>query len=399
MAKTKTKSKGLSVRRVTKASERKSGGFFMRLKTDEWLRAHALFTPDPEAADNPGYFEYFEHYDKPNNTYVPCSGDDCYMCELGDNPSVRALTLWYFPDNPNGEKLKVLKLNGYMIRDFAEIEAEEGGVLGRMFRVKRLSDKGEYRVTPQTAKPLKKAEIKAILKAALAKDGSEYRAGTTPMDFEALTLRQLKAALEKNDAADSLTDEDDEDDDETDEDENPKGKAKTRKGNPEPEEDDEDEDEDDEEEDEDEDEDDEDESDDEEDDSDDEDEDESDDDDEDEDDEDEDENDDEDESEEEDEDEDESEEDTAISGKYDVVSTSEKDETITVKLNGKNTKLWIGEGVEPDWDKVKKGAEITIEADTDEEGDYVITSLKVKAPKADKKADAKKGGKKGGKKK
>jgi hypothetical protein len=82
------------------------------------------------------------------------------MCELGDNPSVRASTLWYFPDNANGEKLKVLKLNGYMIRDFGEIEQEEGGVLGKRFRVKRLSDKGEYRVSPQTDKPLKKAEIK-----------------------------------------------------------------------------------------------------------------------------------------------------------------------------------------------------------------------------------------------
>lgn len=231
MAKTKTKTKGLAVRRVNKASERKQGGFFMRLKTDEWLKAYALFTPDPEAADNPGYFEYFEHYDKSNNQYVPCAGDDCYMCELGDNPSVRALTLWYFPDNPNGEKLKVLKLNGYMIRDFAEIESEEGGVLGRKFRVKRLSDKGEYRVTPQTDKPLKKTEIKAILKAAIAKDASEYRGGTTPMDFEALTLRQLKAALDKNEAVDSLTEDDDDDDDDEDEDE-PKGGKKTRRGKP-----------------------------------------------------------------------------------------------------------------------------------------------------------------------
>lgn len=394
MAKTKTKDKqkskgGLAVRRVTKASERRSGGYFMRLKTDEWLRGYALFTPDPEADKNPGYFEYFEHYDKSNNSYVPCAGDDCYMCELGDNPSVRALTLWYFPDNPNGEKLKVLKLNGYMIRDFAEIEAEEGGVLGKMFRVKRLSDKGEYRVSPQTTKPLKKAEITALLKAAMSKDASEFRSGTNPLDFEAITLRQLKAAIEKNEAVDSLTEEDDDDDDD-DEDEKPKSR-RGKKEKAEPEEDDDDDDDEDEDDEDDDDEDENDESDDDDDDEsdDDDDEDESDDDDED------------DDSDDDENDDDEDEEDTAISGaKFEVVSVSERDETITVKMDGKNRKMWPGEGVDFDFDKVKKGAEITIDADTDDEGDYVITAIKVKAPKADtKKSGGKSSGKKGGKKK
>lgn len=377
MAKSKEK-KGLAVRRVLKKDERRTGGFFMRLKTDEWMKGYALFTPDPEADGNPGYYEYFEHYDKSNNQYVPCAGDDCYMCELGDNPSVRALTLWYFPDNANGEKLKVLKLNGYMIRDFGEIETEEGGVLGKRFRVKRLSDKGEYRVSPQADKPLKKAEIKDILKSAMSKESNDFKANAGPLDFEAITLRQLRAALEKIDAVDSLTEDDDDDDDEEDTDTKPKSKGGTKKSDDDEDDDDDDDEEDDEDEDDEESDDDEDDDDDE--DSDDDDDEESDDDDE----------------EEDEEDDEEEEADEGLSGeKFEVVSTSEKDETITVKIGGKNTKLWLAEGVDADWDKVKKGAEITVDADKDEEGDYVITSLKVKKPKA----DAKTGGKgKGGKK-
>lgn len=390
MAKSKSKSSGgLAVRRVTSTKERNQGGFFMRLKTDEWLKGYALFTPDPEAANNPGYFEYFEHYDKSNNSYVPCAGDDCYMCELGDNPSVRALTLWYFPDNANGEKLKVLKLNGYMIRDFAEIEAEEGGVLGKKFRVKRLSDKGEYRISPQTDKKLPTKEIKALLKSAMEKTANDNKKSTTPIDFEAITLRQLKAALEKVDAAASLEDTDDDDDEDDDDYDEPKGKSRKGKKEKEEENDEDDDDDDEDEDDDDEDEDDEDENDDDEDESDDDD--------------DSDEDDAEDEDDDDDDDDDE-EESTEITGvKFDVVSTSEKDETITVKMDGKNRKLWLAEGVDADWDVVKKGVEITIDADTDDEGDYVITKLKVKKAKADTKKDTGKGkgkGKgKGGKKK
>lgn len=387
MAKTKDKkgSKGgLQVRRVTSAKQRQTGGFFMRLKTDEWMKAYALFTPDPEADKNPGYYEYFEHYDKPNNQYVPCAGDDCYMCELGDNPSVRALTLWYFPDNPNGQKLKVLKLNGYMIRDFAEIEAEEGGVLGKRFRVKRLSDKGEYRISPQTDKSLKKGEISSLLKDA---EKGENDNSASKIDFEALTLRQLKAALEKNEAVSNLTDADDDDDEDEDDEEETKARRGKAKASEPEESDDDDEDEDDE------DEDDDDENEDEDDDSDDdEDDDDSDDEDEDEDSDDEDEDDDEDSDESEDEDEDE--EGENLSGaKFTVEATNEAEDTITVKIDGKKAKLWVGEGVEADWDVVKKGAEITVDAGKDDEGDWVLTSLKVKKAK-DGKKDSKKGGKK-----
>lgn len=371
---TKTRGKStpkLAVRRVTSKKERAQGGFFTRLKTDEWMKGHAIFTPDPEAAKNPGYYEYFEHYDKPNNQYVPCAGDDCYMCEMGDNPSGRALTLWYFPENPEKEKFKVLKLNGFMIRDFGEIEEEEGGVLGRYFRVKRLSDDGKYRVSVSSdRKKLTASELKALLK-----EVDEI----TALDFEQLVMKQLLAAIKKVEGIESLSDDDDDDDE--DEDEKP---TRARRGKPasskkkdeeEDEDDDEDEDEDDEDENDDEDEDSDDE--DEDDDSDDEDE-EDDDEDEDEDDEDDDEDEDEEEDDDEEDEDEEDEDDDPVNFKnVAVVSTNESEETITLKVDGKNVKTWVGEGLEVDFDKVKKGVTVSVEGVRDDEGDPVLTSLKI----------------------
>lgn len=350
---------GFKIRTVGKKEDRKQGGFFLRLKTDEWMKAYALFSPNPEEDGNVGWFEYFEHYDKSNNQYVPCLGDDCYMCELGENPSTRAMTLWYFPDNPEKEQLKVFKMNGYLIRDFTEIDEEEGGVLGRRFRIKRLSDKGEYRASVQQDKPLLKKEISRLLKLAIENG----------MDFEKMVLKQAKAAYEKQSAVDALTEEDEDDDEDDDEEEEEETTPKARKGKAAPKAKDEDDDDDeDEEEDEEDEEEEDDENEDDEDDDDDDDEDEDDEEDSDEDDEDEDESDD-------DEDGDESEIDGQV---FTVVSTSESDETITVKIDGKSTKLWVGEGVDVDWDEVKKGVEITVSALQDDEGDWVLTEIAVK---------------------
>ncbi len=355
----------VTIRRIRTKKDRSSGvSLFTRLKTDEWFKAYALFSPDPELADNPGWFEYVEHYDNSNQMYVPCTGEDCYMCQLGENPSGRALSVWYFPDNSEKEKLKILKANGWMIRDFMEIDDEEGGVLGRRFRVKRLSDRGEYRVTPQADKPLLKRQIKELL--------SEIP------DLEAMMTKQAEQAIKKAHAVAALSEDDDDTDDDDDEDEDEE-QPKARRGKPKvkAEEPEEEEDEDDEEEEEEEDDEDEEDENDEEDETDDEDEEE-----------DEDEEDDEDD---EDADEDEEDEDSAsLNGeKFVVVSVSEKDETITVKVDGKNTKLWLGEGVEADWDVVKKGTEIIVDAVKDSEGDLVVTSLTAKKPRAPRRAASK----------
>ena len=84
----------------------------MRLKADESFRGVALFEPDPELAENPGYFEYYDHYDNQANTYVPCSGEDCPFCAANDNPSTRALTAWYFPEAADAkDQIKLFTMN------------------------------------------------------------------------------------------------------------------------------------------------------------------------------------------------------------------------------------------------------------------------------------------------
>jgi hypothetical protein len=72
--KTKTKKPAFEIRRVKTKDDRRRPSVFMRLKTDELFKAYALFEPDPELADNPGYFEYYDHYDKQASQYVPCAG-------------------------------------------------------------------------------------------------------------------------------------------------------------------------------------------------------------------------------------------------------------------------------------------------------------------------------------
>jgi hypothetical protein len=367
------KAKDLTVRQIKSKDERKSGNLFLRLKTDEKFKGNALFEMNPEAEKNPGYYEYLEHYDNSNNTYVPCTGDDCYMCELGDNPSGKALTLWHFPDEDAKDQMKVFKLNGFLIRDFTEIEEEEGGVKGRLFRVKRLSDRGEYRATPQADKPLTQKEIKELLKDA--------------PDFEEMVLKQAKNAFQAHKATAALEDADDDDDEDDDDDDEVetsskggKAKDKSKKAAK----DDDDEEDDDEDEDEDEDEDDEDDEEDEE---------------EDEDDDEEEESDDDDEDEDEEPDDDEGDESESVEKvKATVKATNEKDETITlVEFEGKkNVKAWVGQDLEVDFDKVEKGSEITVDAAQDDEGDWILTAVKVGKAKGGKG----KGGKgKGGKKK
>ena len=104
-------SSGFQVRRVVSKEDRKRPSVFMRLKTDEMFRAIALFEPDPEVEDNPGYFEYYDHWDEQGRQYVPCAGDKCPFCAANDNPSTRALTVWHFPDNDANDQIKVFTMN------------------------------------------------------------------------------------------------------------------------------------------------------------------------------------------------------------------------------------------------------------------------------------------------
>jgi hypothetical protein len=333
----------------------------MRLKQDESFKGYALFEPDPEAKDNDFYYEYYDHYDKQGNSYVPCSGDACPFCAANDNPATRALTVWYFPDNDANDQIKVFTMNYSTTTDISDESEEEDGILGKKVRIKRMDDRGDYKVKITKDKPLTKAELKKALALAEEKFGEE--------GLEGLVLRQLKAQMERLKALDALEDDDD-DEDEEETTTSRRGKAVD---------DDEDEDDDDEEE--------------EDDDSESEDEDESDDEDDDEEEESEDDEEDSDDEDESDDDEEESEDDDVISDEdYTVVKFQEKDEILDLTdSDGKKVKMWVGEGVDVDADEVKKGVTVTLSAEQDDEGDWIITDLTVKKAKGGK---SKAGGKK-----
>lgn len=331
--------KAISIRRVASKEDRRRPSVFFHLKTDEQFVAHALFEPNPEIEldDNPGYYEYYTHWDAQANTQVPCIGEDCPFCAANLSPSVRALTAWYFPDNDSGDKIKVFGANKTTIDTLSDEAEDEDGLLGKMLRIKRLTDKGEYRIKLRPDKPLTKTELKKIL-AELAEQ----------FDLEQMVLKQAQNQMERISAQRALEDEDD-DEDEDDEDEAPKprrGKPKAE-AEPEDEEDEEDEEEEDEDEEESEDEE---------------------------------ENEDEDEEDEDEEeaDEEDEEENPTVSGSYTVVKTDEEEDTVTFKdSKGKTVKMWRGDGVDMDYDTLTRGKKAKLEAIQDDEGDWIITSIVV----------------------
>jgi hypothetical protein len=205
---------GYQVRAVRSADDRKLGGEFFSLKPKESFEGYALFKPDPELSDNTGYFEYFEHYSKATG-YVACAGpDDCPFCKTGDRPNTRAKSVWLV----DGE-VKVFNLNYSLIQELYDYLTEDEVVLGQLWRIKRLNDRGNYSVRLKPGKMTQK-DLKESLK-------------NVP-DVEAITTTRMRKALEEMDAADAL-----EDNGDGDEDEAPKArkgsKAEKTKAEPEPE--------------------------------------------------------------------------------------------------------------------------------------------------------------------
>ena len=339
------KTKAPHVRFIKNKEERKRPSVFQRLEVEESFKGHALFEPDPELENNPGYLEYYSHWDQQARTAVPCAGDQCVFCHANDNPSTRALTVWYFPDNKQGEQLKIFTANYYTITSLADEAEDEDGILGKKLRIKRLTDRGEYRVKTLGEKPLAKAELKKLL------------AEAEELNLEGMIQKQLDVQMERLKAVAALEDDDDDEDEEEEVAPKRRGKAVAEADEDEDEEDEEDEEEDEDEEDEDE-----------------------------EDEEDE----DEDEAEEE---EDEDEEEEVISeASYEVQKINESEETIDLKNDDGKVKMWFGDGVEWDADELVKGTTVTISAATDDEGDWVITELEVAkaAPKPRAKGGSKK---------
>jgi hypothetical protein len=366
MAKTKTKDKSktkgksnFKVRGVRNKEDRRRPSVFMRLKTDEYFKGIALFEPDPELKDNPGYYEYYDHYDKQANQYVPCAGDKCPFCAANDNPSTRAITVWYFPENDAKDQIKLFTLNYGTINDITDEAEDEDGILGKKIRIKRLSDKGDYKVKVTSDKALSKTDIKKAMKLLEEKfeDG-----------LEAVVEKQLVAQMERLKAMEALEDDDEDDEDEVEEEDDDEEEEESDDDDDDEEEEESDDDDDDEEEEEEE---------------------ESDDDDDD-----------------EEEEEEEGGEDDIVGTEYVIKKVNEKDEIFDLEGEDGKVKMWLGEGVDVDYDEAKVGATISVNASQDDEGDWIITELAVtkKAKKESKPKGGKsttkdkgKGGKKGGK--
>lgn len=211
--------KGVAVRTVGSKEERNAGrGQFLTLKkTGDQFMGFALFKPDPELADNPGYFEYWEHY-TPATGYMPCIGDDCPLCEEGDNPSTRAKTLWLVVDkdgDPSEGEVKVFTLNYSMINEFADLLEDDETILGQLFRIKRLEGKGVYGIRPKNTK-LKAGELKSALK-------------DIP-DLPKIAQKQAARVLEELDVGSAMDDDDDDDDKKETKAKSSKSKADKSKG-------------------------------------------------------------------------------------------------------------------------------------------------------------------------
>jgi len=389
----RTQDKTFHVRRVASKEDRKRPSVFMRLKVDEAFKGVALFEPDPELEENPGYFEYYDHFDKQGNSYVPCAGEKCPFCAANDNPSTRALTAWYFPDAADvKDKLKVFTMNYSTTQEISDEAEDEGGLLGKVVRIKRLepAEKGNYRVKITADKPLTKTAVKEAMRELEEK---------FPAGLEDLVERQLKVQMERLKALEAM-----EDDEEDEEEERPTA----RRGKPVAEEAEEAEEED------------------------------------------EDEQDElvaleeveveilrvsrknnsitveqegeeielvaeeeeidlsdyrkgdsvtvsaeyddseegwiltaisgEEEAEEEEEEDAEAEEEQISGGVYEVLKVQEQDEIFDLQNEDGKLKMWLGDGLEVDYDEVKKGTQVTVDAVKDEEGDWIITAIEVEQP-------------------
>jgi hypothetical protein len=152
-----------------------------------------------------------------------------------------------------------------------------------------------------------------------------------PDGLESIVERQLVTQMERLKAQDALEDDDDEDEDVTDEAEE---EDEEDEDEAEEEDDDEDEDEEDEEE-------------------------------------------EEADDEEEEEDEEEADDEDIVGGEFVIVKINEKDETFELSNDEGKVKMWLGEGVDVDYDEAKPKATVSVNATTDDEGDWIITEFSV----------------------
>lgn len=197
------KTKQWTPRRVTNEDERGSGSSqYISLVEGEKFLGFALFEADPAATKDTGYYEYMEHWVQGagRGTSVPCAGEDCPFCEDGDRPRTRAKTLWFVVTGPKGEdvnELRIFNFNYNIIKQMTELRSEGDKIKGRLFRISRLDDRGNYAIMPKDT-VLKVAEVK------------EYLADPSAPDFDDLVTSQLRKAMEGVALARALDDDDEE---------------------------------------------------------------------------------------------------------------------------------------------------------------------------------------------
>lgn len=175
-------------RRVTSEDERGGGSSdYISLDEGEKMLGHALFEADP-SVDEPGYYEYMEHWINGIRKSVPCAGEDCPLCAEGERPKTRAKTLWLLVTDNKGTKLdppqlRIFNFNYNLIKQFTELRGEDEKIKGRQFRISKVDDRGNYAVIPK-AETLKVAEVKEWLKNPAAPD------------FDQLVTSQLRKGME-----------------------------------------------------------------------------------------------------------------------------------------------------------------------------------------------------------
>lgn len=215
------KTKQWQPQRVRSEDERSGGkSDYLRLDEGQRFTGYALFEGDP-AVDEPGYYEYLEHFDVNARRSVPCAGEDCPLCEDGDKPKTRAKTLWLVTKDEKGNdlgegELKIFQINWNVIKIFTDMRSEGDKIKGVMFRVSRIDDRGNYNLLPKNDK-LTSAKVKELVK------------GKDVPDFDSMVTATLNRAMEGYSVRKAL--DDDNDDDEP---ESTPSKKSAKKDEPEP---------------------------------------------------------------------------------------------------------------------------------------------------------------------
>lgn len=191
-------------KRIRSEEDRRSGSSqFLSIDEGENFVGYALFEADP-SVDDPAYYEFAMHWigspGQKGSGSVPCADDNCPLCEDGDRPKTRAYSLWLVTQDANKNKLDppqlgIWEMNYNVIKMFTEWRAEGDKIKGRLFRVGKLDDRGNYNITPKT-ETMSATAIKTALK------------DPNAPDFDGMITSKLRKAMEGMAVARAVEDDD-----------------------------------------------------------------------------------------------------------------------------------------------------------------------------------------------